>query len=232
MVVGNGLIAKKFIAYNNRADIIIFASGISNSKNIEQAAYDREIALLENTIQKYPNSQLVYFSTCSILDEEENKSAYVAHKKRIESVIIANQANYYIFRISNLAGKTNNENTILNFFIHKITSHNHFSVWKNAVRNIIDVDDMYKIIDYIIDNTLFPNSIINIANPISYLAPDIVATIEAIFNKKGNFTIQEKGTSFKIDINPIAAIINKVGVVFGEDYLKNTILKYYSTNDL
>ncbi len=232
MVIGNGLVATKFIAYNNNADIIIFASGVSNSKNTVLEAYEREIALLENTMQTYPSSHLVYFSTCSILDKEENTSAYVAHKKQIESLIVATQKSYNIFRISNLAGKTNNENTILNFFIHKIVTGHHFNVWENAVRNIIDVDDMSKIVDYIIANKLFTNSVVNIANPTSYLATDIVATIEAIFNKKGNFTAVQKGTSFKIDIEPIATIINKVGILFGEDYLKNTILKYYSTNDL
>ena len=33
MVIGNGMIANRFMSYKNDEDIIIFASGVSNSKD-------------------------------------------------------------------------------------------------------------------------------------------------------------------------------------------------------
>jgi nucleoside-diphosphate-sugar epimerase len=228
MVVGNGLIAKKFKDYAELEDVVIFASGVSNSKDVPAEEYIREIKLLQSTMDIYPNSLLVYFSTCSIFDPEENQSAYIIHKKNIESLITKKQKHYNIFRISNLAGHTNNQFTILNFLIHNITNHIHFNIWQNAVRNIIDVNDMYKIVHFIISNKLLPNSIINIANPFNYLVTDIAATIENIFNTKGNYSKIVKGTAFTIDVGPIKDILTQTAINFKGDYLKNTILKYYS----
>jgi nucleoside-diphosphate-sugar epimerase len=228
MVVGNGLIAKKFKDYAELEDVVIFASGVSNSKDVPAEEYIREIKLLQSTMDACPNSLLVYFSTCSIFDPEESQSAYILHKKNIESIITKKQKRYNIFRISNLAGRTNNQFTILNFLIHNITNHIHFNIWQNAVRNIIDVDDMYKIVHFIISNKLLPNSITNIANPFNYLVTDIAANIENIFNTKGNYSKIVKGTAFTIDVGPIKDILTQTAINFKGDYLKNTIIKYYS----
>jgi nucleoside-diphosphate-sugar epimerase len=228
MVVGNGLIAKKFKDYAESEDVVIFASGVSNSKDVPAQEYIREIKLLQSIMDACPNSLLVYFSTCSIFDPEESQSAYILHKKNIESIITKKQKRYNIFRISNLAGRTNNQFTILNFLIHNITNHIHFNIWQNAVRNIIDVDDMYKIVHFIISNKLLPNSITNIANPFNYLVTDIAANIENIFNTKGNYSKIVKGTAFTIDVGPIKDILTQTAINFKGDYLKNTIIKYYS----
>ena len=61
MVIGKGLIAKRFYSYESDSDILIFASGVSNSKNRDEALFARELELLQNTINTYPDKVLVYF---------------------------------------------------------------------------------------------------------------------------------------------------------------------------
>ncbi|MBP6455165.1 MAG: hypothetical protein KA275_00440, partial [Chitinophagaceae bacterium] len=68
MLVGNGLIAKKFLNYLKDDNFLIFASGVSNSKNANTDEYIKEINLLEKSIQINKEKILVYFSTCSIND--------------------------------------------------------------------------------------------------------------------------------------------------------------------
>lgn len=225
MIIGNGLIARKFEAYKNDSTIIIFASGVSNSKNSTEADYQREKDLLEKTMHENKDKILVYFSTCSVYDPEEEGSAYVLHKKEMEKLIQQQEA-YYIFRVSNLAGKTPNTNTILNYLYFHIRNHNHFYLWENAVRNLIDIDDMYRIADYILQNQLFPGSIINIANPKSYKVTVIVKAIEQHIKLKANFTAVQKGQPFSIDISPILSIIDKLHINFGKSYLPNLLEKY------
>src|SRR5690349_6695322 len=104
MVIGNGMIAKRFNSYKDNKDVLIFASGVSNSKNRNQAQYDRESDLLEKTIEANPSKVLVYFSTCSIKDPGEANSPYVEHKKQLEDLIQKKLERYYIFRVSNIAG--------------------------------------------------------------------------------------------------------------------------------
>lgn len=76
------MVAKRFESYSQKDDFIIFASGVSNSKNSDLTAYQREAALLEKLIAEYPGKTLVYFSTCSLYDPGEKGSLYYLHKLR------------------------------------------------------------------------------------------------------------------------------------------------------
>ena len=165
MVIGNGLVARRFELYNSEDNFLVFASGVSNSKTKNTEAYNREMKLLKDSIQKYNTKSLIYFSTCSIYDPQEKESAYVQHKLQIENFIQTRVKQYHIFRISNLAGISSNPNTLLNFFFNHVKNGVNFDLWTNACRNIIDVDHTYLIIDHILKHNLFPNQVINIANP-------------------------------------------------------------------
>src|SRR5438132_216151 len=51
MVVGSGMIASRFELYKNDDSKIIFASGVSNSKNSKQENFERELQMLNDTIK-------------------------------------------------------------------------------------------------------------------------------------------------------------------------------------
>ena len=150
MVIGNGMVARRFESYKTNDQFLIFASGVSNSKNINPEAYARELLLLQTTIKQNPEKILVYFSTCSVYDPGEENSKYVVHKKQIEQLIQSNQRRFCIFRVSNLVGHSGNRNTILNFYVYHILNGINFDLWTNATRNLIDIDDMYQIADDIL----------------------------------------------------------------------------------
>src|SRR5215813_3214760 len=105
MVIGTGMIGKRFEAYQNDDRFVIFASGVSNSKNRIDAAYNREIQLLKQTIEEQQQKIFVYFSTCSLYDPEEENTPYVAHKKNVEHIVQSSCQRFRIFRVSNLVGR-------------------------------------------------------------------------------------------------------------------------------
>jgi hypothetical protein len=80
MVVGNGLIAKSFTMFNGEKNIVIFASGVSDSKCIEVSEFERERNLL---LSMDRTKKIVYFSTYSISDGSE-KNEYIKHKIHME----------------------------------------------------------------------------------------------------------------------------------------------------
>jgi len=227
MVIGNGMIAKRFETYQDKNQFVIFASGVSNSKSTNDDEYKRETELLQTTIATNKEKTIVYFSTCNIYDPSENKSKYVSHKKKIEKYIINSKCNYYIFRVSNAVGKSKNPNTILNFFVYHILNKINFDLWYNATRNLIDVDDIYQIIHFILQGNLFPNQIINIANPTNYSVRDIVTHIEDFRKIKATYSKIKKGCSFDIDISLIEPIIQRIPIQFGEDYVSRLLQKNY-----
>lgn len=227
MVIGNGMVAAKFESYIQNDDFVIFASGVSNSKNIDAAAFNREITLLLNVLEEYKNKTLVYFSTCSLYDPGENESPYVLHKRKIEELIQKNVSSYYIFRVSNLVGKSANHNTILNFFYYHINHKINFDLWTNSSRNLIDIDDMFGIADHILQKKIYQNQVINIANPVSYNVNNIITTLEISLGIKATYISIRKGSHFSIDISLILPVIRELKMNFGELYLSHLIKKYY-----
>ena len=93
MVIGNGMIANRFASYKNTDDIIIFASGVSNSKETVEENFLREFTLLKKTIKEHPENILVYFSTCSVEDTDLALAPYVIHKKRLKHLLSKMQQN-------------------------------------------------------------------------------------------------------------------------------------------
>lgn len=227
MVVGNGMIARRFKSYQHNDDFVIFASGVSNSKTTDDTAYEREKNLLQSVIEKNPGKTLIYFSTCSVYDPDEQLHKYVIHKKDIEAFIQKHCDQYYIFRVSNLVGHSANPNTLLNFFIHHICNKINFHLWNNATRNLIDIDDMYLAVDHILQTRLYPCSIINVANPVMYSVKEIISEIESWCMVKANYIPIERGSAFTIDTSVIAPVLQNLDIRFGKDYLKSLLKKYY-----
>ncbi|MEJ0107136.1 MAG: hypothetical protein WDO19_33435 [Bacteroidota bacterium] len=87
MVIGQGLIAKRFSSYQADNSYVIFASGVSNSSDKDIANFEREKKLLIKTIHEHADKALVYFSTCSMYDNTLKNSFYVQHKIEMEETI-------------------------------------------------------------------------------------------------------------------------------------------------
>ena len=222
------MISKRFAPYRLNDAFVIFASGVSNSKNIDDCAYQREKELLQSVIQNNADKTLVYFSTCSIYDPDEQTSKYVLHKKNLEELIQKTCKRFHIFRVSNIVGISGNPNTVLNFFIQHIKHKINFDLWCNATRNLLDIDDMYRIVDHILQNRLYLCEVVNIANPGTYSVKEIIAAIESLWNIKANYIHIEKGSRFTIDVTVITPIIHQLGIRFENDYLAILLKKYYS----
>jgi len=140
VVVGSGLLGSGMSSFSNNEDILIFASGVSNSKETNENEYLREFNLLKTFIGT--EKKLIYFSTCSVLYECLQPSKYITHKKHIENFIKNNFKNYIIFRLPNVVGRSPNKHTSFNFFKNNLINNLPISVEKNTTRYFIDVDDV------------------------------------------------------------------------------------------
>lgn len=227
MVIGNGMIAKRFSSYGHIDQWLVFASGVSHSLSVSEEEFAREKHLLHSALEKHPEKTLVYFSTCSIYDPSLQHSAYVKHKLAMEEFISSTAPQYLIFRVSNPVGKTNNLHTVLNFFVEHIRTSTFFTVWKYASRNLIDIDDMYLLCDHIMQSGLFPNRVVNVANPVNYPVTTIIAAIENHLEKKGHFSLSEQGNSPLIDTSAIQPLFGQLNLEFSEQYLQKLLRKYF-----
>ncbi|WEK34145.1 MAG: hypothetical protein P0Y53_16780 [Candidatus Pseudobacter hemicellulosilyticus] len=227
MVIGNGLVAGSFGAYAHQDQFLVFASGVSNSKSGAAADYEREKALLLEQLKAYPDKVLVYFSTTSVDDPDLAHTDYVQHKLRMEALIAKEAASYQVFRLSNLAGRSANPNTILNYFYRHISEGLTFVLWQQSERNIIDVADVYRVADHLLQQGLFRNQVVNIANTSSYPVGYIVERIEAACGRKGVYTAVDKGARVHIDTSRLQRVYQELGIQFGPGYLDRILEKYY-----
>jgi len=228
MIIGNGLVARAFETYRDDKQVLIFASGVSDSKNSTDDGFRREARLLTQAIHENRDKKLVYFGTTSVNDPDLIGSAYVQHKLAMEQLIQQAGISFHIFRLPNLAGSSNNPNTILNYLYTCINNSKPFDLWIQSERNIIDIDDVYKTAHYLIQRAVFSNKIVNIANTKNYLVQYIVSCIEDFCNRKALYRTVTKGSSFNIDLAETVDIYALLGIIFNDNYLPAILQKYYS----
>lgn len=220
MIVGRGLIAESLKQIDSE-NSLFFASGVSNSLEVRDSEFERELELLKNNIADYPEKKLVYFSTLSIHDKSKQKSQYVLHKLQIENFIQKNCKNYLILRVGNIVGNGGNPNTLFNFLKSKIVSNNSFFLHIKARRLFIDIDDISGFLSENIDLT---NQIVNIAYPNYY---DLKTIVTSIQNKIGKTALYEEindGDFYQI--NFYDNVVSYFKNINSEDYLNNLVNKY------
>jgi len=225
MIIGNGLVARAFKSYFDKdLDFIVFASGVSNSKETSPNEFNRERSLLLDAIAK--DKFLLYFSTCSLYDAELQNSPYVQHKKDME-VLVSGSKKYMIFRLPQLIGKTENKNTLSNYIYSHIVNGIKFSIWKRAQRNIIDIEDVASIVNYLVRHTGIHNSVVNVACSFSISITSLVSTFEQVTGISANYDLINSGAAYPIDTTLVSEVLPKLGINFDDDYIEKIVRKYY-----
>ena len=232
MIIGSGLIAHAFrTAYAHSETVCIYAAGVSNSGCSDAHEFVRERQRLTAALQQARHADcFVYFGTCSVADPEAQHTPYVQHKLAMEQ-LAATHPRYLILRLPQVAGRTPNPHTLLNFLYAHIARSEAFQLWNKARRNIIDVDDVAAIANLLIEDTSARNITVNIANPVSYAMADIVGAMERVVGKRAIYDLVERGSEYTIDTSAIRSALDKANVQFGDGYLETVIGKYYAKAD-
>ncbi len=221
MIIGNGILANAVRSYD-REDVIYFASGVSNSLEKNPAEFEREINLLQSTIEKYPDHKLVYFSTCSIYDPTKTDSPYVAHKVNVEKIITEQCKSFIIFRVGNAVGRGGNPNTLINFLKNSILSENRFTIHSNARRILIGIDDIALFADRYLET--LSNTTVNLTYPYQYSLSEILSHLENHLGKTAIYDNIDEGSFYNIEFNTLTESFFKG--ISAEEYL-NKLFKAY-----
>ena len=200
MVIGSGLLAGAFM-HLKIDNIIIFASGVSNSKCVDDREFLREQVLLEETLKI--GLPIIYFSTCSIYDSSLTNSPYILHKQSMENLIRKRQNKYLIFRLPNVVGKSENPNTMLNFFYHSLIARRKIIVHRCATRYLIHVSDVSRIVTQIITSGCINNQIINLVYPRLFKVVEIIEAFERHSDTKFDIELVDTGSSYEVDLTSL-----------------------------
>lgn len=223
MIIGSGLVAKALIKYKNSSEVLIFASGVSNSTDDSLINFEREKNLLLE--QKEFNGKLIYFSTCSVFDKTLVNSPYVLHKLNMEQIISKNFKNYIILRLPTLVGISNNSHIFFNYFKEKLKKDESITVFKYASRYLLAAEDLRRIIAILLRVNKY-HFTLNVAFNNKASVVNIVELLKELLKSDSELIIENKGDDLVIDNNDFIKIISKEKNCFMSTNIKK-ILEYY-----
>jgi hypothetical protein len=149
MILGDGLIGtslKKTLNYHE--DLLVFASGVSNSTEKNPEEYKREFKLLQEALESNKGKKLIYFSTCSI--NSNTSSPYIKYKKFVENYIQSNVEDYLILRLPNIVGSSTNKSQLVNYFFNCLLNQTDITINVDCIRYLVDVEDLSKLLEVLI----------------------------------------------------------------------------------
>lgn len=200
MIIGNGMLANSLRPFDEE-NIIVFASGVSNSLERKDSEFDREILLLRSTVEKFPNKKLIYFSTCSIYDLSKVESPYVMHKLKVEEIISKICPQYTIFRVGNAVGSGGNPNTLINFLENSIRNGQMISLHNKARRVLIGVNDIANLVSQNLES--FENKIVNVVYPHQFQLIEVVSTLEKHLQLRAKYELVDEGSAYDMEFDEI-----------------------------
>lgn len=234
MVIGNGFIAQALQIFKDNSEFVIFASGVSNSNEKNLSAYAKEFNLLNSFLIQHPDKIFVYFSTLAVFDPNLQNSEYIKHKKKTEQFISNNAARFFIFRLPNIVGFSNNPHTLLNFFFNKIIRKEKVTIYTHAKRYLLDITDMQTIITSVLLRQLLPiNRVYNINLYPAIGALDIFKIFCKELSLDCPYEMIDGGGNYSVPFDETMRLIENKQLPLSlkfdttEEYLKNMIKKYY-----
>ncbi|MGR9036963.1 MAG: NAD-dependent epimerase/dehydratase family protein [Gammaproteobacteria bacterium] len=153
---------------------------------------------------------------------------YVQHKLSMEKHV-ARHGGHLILRLPQLAGRSDNPHTLLNYLYLSIKQNKALSIWTKARRNIIDSMDMARIVRALVDDG-WRNKTVNIANAHDYSLMEIVRIFETILGRPATVDFLERGSAYNIDVSAIEPYVKAEGIRFDKGYLERVLSKYYENN--
>jgi len=228
VIIGNGQIATIFKNDKDQAkykDFCIFASGVSNSNCKDEKEFKREETLLLKSLAEHKQKKLIYFSSCALSAPDYPKNDYYRHKEKMEVIIKDSSADYLICRVPQMFGDLKNHSTLINFIYSSIVNCNDFTVYSGAYRYLIDIDDLKRIVDYIIQNPEMKYFTIDVGNYRKYSVEEIVKIIESLTGKVAHYKLEFKADEYELKFNVLKDLLSDIdiGVNFSSKYLEEKL---------
>lgn len=225
MIVGGGMVARAFGPYFSQdPSLVVFASGVSNSGEIRAAAFAREHQLLANTLDG--GVPLLYFSSCGVGNTFERDSAYIAHKARMESLVLDTPRGLVV-RLPQVVGSNDNPHTLTNFLRDRILCGQPIQLWTRAERNLIDIDDVVMITRELLNCWPSDNRVVDVAFPRSLSMREILEAMESVLGRRATTVEIDKGHPFPVDTTLSNQVASRLGIPFDDGYTVRLLRKYY-----
>jgi len=225
-IIGRGLLARAFDAAQiARLGATVFASGVSNSQENDPAEFQREADMLVDALRQC-RGRFVYFSTCSVTDDDRAATPYAVHKRKMEALIQA-RGNHLILRLPQVVGNTDNPHTLVNHLVAHIRSGEPLQIWSHAVRCLVDVDHVAAIALHLLQNGLEQDRTLDLAPPESLTLQELLPLVEKTLGQAAVYSLVDRGGGARPDSTIFSTYAPPAGVDASPGYTRRLLHKYY-----
>jgi len=217
------MIARSFLQSRLDPDVLIFASGVSNSGEVRGSEFSREEALLRSVVEENPGSEIVYFSSTSVLFAQCN--AYSQHKKNMEDLLASSAERFYIFRLPQVVGMVLN-NTLVSYLARSCMERHCLDVYTDAVRNLIDIEDVVRIVGVLVNQRLGIGSAQTLASGCNVRVPDLVSEVRRLVSVPCGFNFVPKGDDQTVSIDFLREHLDDGDPILQSSYWNDVLRKY------
>jgi nucleoside-diphosphate-sugar epimerase len=188
-VIGNGLLGRSFRRLA-LPEALYFCSGVSDSKETRASEFDRERELLMSVFDAGQEfSRFVYFSSIMAPDRG---TEYFEHKYKMEQLVKSLfPGKYLIIRLPQVVGLVNNT-TLFPVLVHRIQAGLPVSVQRYATRSLIDVDDVVRITNKLIEFDVkkvevncMPDEVVSVSDIVDFISDEIESPVDRIYVNEG-----------------------------------------------
>lgn len=222
-VIGSGMIAQAFSEVTFDQEVVIFASGVSNSGEVRNSEFQREKYLLESVVNDYPKASIVYFSSTSIFFGKDH--AYSEHKKSMEELIERRAQTFHIFRLPQVVGVVLN-NTLISHLVRSCVEQKELEIYEHAVRNIIDIEDVARVVQLIVNARIGECSIKTLASGSNVRVSLIVHEILELLGVNCGIKYTPKGDDQTVSIDFLRESLHSRDPIFNDQYWRMVLKKY------
>lgn len=217
-----------------RIPCVVFARGVGNSQTQDESEYARERSLLLSALTEASRRTvpLVYFSGSPIYGNFSEivtettpcrpVTRYGRHQAECEELIRSSRTLFLIARLPNVVGAPGNPQQLVASLVRQ-TLAGHVTVQSSATRDLIDVDDVVRLVLRLVDMGAM-NETINVASGYSTPAAKIAETVAQLLGAKPHLVEVDGGDMQRFDVSRLTSIIGSLP--FDGNYPMNTLARY------
>ena len=230
-IIGNGFIGRnvnKLRKYIIKSGYTIYTAGISNSNTNSKKELRKEIRLFKIFSKENNSKKLIFISTADVSNNLKRNNLYIINKVKIENIIRKEFNDYIIFRLPQIIGNSKNKKTLINYFYRNIKKNKTIDVLSGVKRNILDIDDVIKVLKIIIFEKKLIKRTITLSNKYFVQPIDIVKIFEKKLNKVAKIRFKRVSKeNWNLENDMSKKLFNKAKVKFDKNYLIKKINKYF-----
>jgi len=223
MLYGEGPIANRFAKFQSSQRYIIYIAPIDKELLVSQ----EEMKFKEILSNANSNQTIVYISAFQTIQELSEPNLCIHPKLNVEKILLDSGHDYVIMKLPELFFLDTTDIGLVKPLMLGLKNNKSINLTDECA-NLIDIDDAYEIVNFLLKENLAVNKVVNIACPFNTSLVTLANDISTLFKNGLNFIGPIKNIKDSILTEEVSSAIKTLGINFDQNYNSRALKKYYS----